>query len=121
MTRGALRYAGAMIRRNKSGLVGRYEVTYLQLDGQRPDAAEVRTQIRDVIRWETNRKRSVMVEQSASAQLEVIYYALKREGLTDAPDFQAWIVLVDDIYTLVEVEDDDEREDEEEDPTGAGN
>lgn len=118
---GALRYAGPMIRRNKSGLIGRYEVTYLPTDGQRPPAVEVQTQIRDVVRWETNTKRSVILEQSATAQLEVIYYALKRERLTEAPDFQAWIVLVEDVFTLVD--DGGQLEDEgddEEDPTVAG-
>ena len=81
-----------------SGATGWYKVRYH--DGRTED---VKVILPDVIRWETNNQgRSILQNQTMTSMLTVIFYALRREQLTDVAEFANWMTLVDDFAQLDE-------------------
>lgn len=83
-----------------SGLVNDYRVKFV--DGSTVD---VRASIVDAIRWEKNNNgRSIVREQTVSSMLSVIWYAMRRQQLTDVKDFDQFLATVDDFGSVSEDE-----------------
>lgn len=75
-----------------SGITSWYRVEYL--DGTQVD---VQVRVPDALRWERNNQgKSLLAGQTVSAMLECVWYALRREGLSDVKDFDAWASAVAD-------------------------
>ena len=92
--------------RNRSGVAWRYVVEYV--DGAE---VEVKTRAADVMRWELNHDGEAWAGTGMPAavrMMEVAFYALKREKLTDAPKFDVWMPTVADFLLI---DDEDEGDD----------
>lgn len=79
-----------------SGVTSWYRVRYL-------DGTEVDVQVRipDAVRWERNNPgRSLLTGQTITAMMECVWYALRREHLSDVSDFDAWSSSVDDFAQM---------------------
>lgn len=75
-----------------SGIQSWYHVKYL--DG---DTVDVQVRVPDALRWERNNQgKSLLSNQSITSMLECVWYALRREGLSDVKAFETWSALVDD-------------------------
>jgi len=69
-----------------SGVPTTYRVKYV--DGTE---VEARVEIMDALRWENNHQgKSLLVNQSLTAMLTCVWYALRRTGQSDVKDFDAW-------------------------------
>ena len=94
--------------RIKSGLVGRYEVQY-----QDGTTVPVKTGIPDVVRWERNNPQvSAIGVQRATTILEIVFYALRRQQLSEVKVFDVWLESVVEVYTLGDEEDEEDDGDE---------
>lgn len=94
--------------RIKSGLVGRYEVQY-----QDGTTVPVKTGIPDVVRWERNNPQtSAIGVQRATTILEIVFYALRRQQLSEVKVFDVWLESVAEVYTLGDEDAEDAEEDD---------
>lgn len=76
---------------------------------------EVKTGIPDALRWEANHKGESLGQgiRTYTGMLTLVWYALRRQGLSDAKDFQGWAASVADYAVLT----DDENPESGVDPT----
>lgn len=75
-----------------SGIQSWYHVRYL--DG---GTVDVQVRVPDALRWERNNQgKSLLLNQSITAMLECVWYALRRERASDVSDFDQWAGTVDD-------------------------
>lgn len=75
-----------------SGLKAQYTLKYV--DGTE---TKVRTGVPDALRWEANNQgKSLLGAQSVTAMLTVVFYALRRQKLTDVVYFDEWVATLDD-------------------------
>jgi len=79
-----------------SGITSWYRVEYL--DGE---SVDVQVRIPDALRWERNNSgQSLLNNQSVTAMLECVWYALRREGKSDVKEFVAWSSSVADFAQM---------------------
>lgn len=75
-----------------TGVVSQYRVEYA--DGT---VVDVTTGMPDALRWERNNKSSLLGNNSLTVMLTLVWYALRRQGLSDIADFETWAATVADI------------------------
>lgn len=86
-----------------TGVVSRYRISYT--DGT---TVEVTTGMPDALRWErANKGSSLIGTNSLTTMLTLVWYALRRQQLSDINLFDEWAATVADFAKLTD-EDDDE-------------
>lgn len=85
-----------------TGVVADYRVEYA--DGT---VVDVKTGMADALRWERNNKGASLIgSNSLTVMLTLVWYALRRQGLSDVADFETWAATVSDIAKVVGSESD---------------
>lgn len=84
-----------------SGIQSWYRIKY-----QDGSTVDVQVGIPDAMRWEANNNgQSLLANQSITAMLTCVFYALRRQQLDDTKRFEDWAVKVDDFAQMDEADD----------------
>lgn len=85
-----------------TGVIATYEVRYVG-----GDVVEVTTGMPDALRWERNNSgKSLIGTNSLTVMMALVWYALRRQHLSDVVDFDEWAASVEDLARVTQDEPD---------------